>query len=394
MSSTFPRWAGDHQPEFVFQLCRQLARNHDVTVLAPAAAGAAQCEFLDGVRVLRFAYAPAPLQSLAYGGGLMANLRSAPWRLILVPGFLGSLWWTLRGLLRDEHWDVVHAHWSIPQGLVAAWVLELAQRPKPGLAITAHGSDLLGLRGRFWDRLNRYALLAAGLVTAVGPELEARARSLGVVSERLRRLPMGVDCESRFVPAPKGTRRTEGRILFVGRLAPEKGPDLAVRALAIVLRHQPNASLEIVGDGPERARLESLADRLGLSGRVTFMGALPPDRLPERYHGASVCVVPSRREGFGLVALEAFACGCAAVLADLPSLREIALDGEVAQLFPAGDSVALAAAVVALIEDRAKRSALETMSRMRAQAYSWATLGQAYDRLLDAVAVEQQRAVE
>jgi glycosyltransferase involved in cell wall biosynthesis len=387
LASTFPRWTGDHQPAFVFELCRRLAAARDVTVLAPGAPGAAGEEVIEGIRVRRYRYAPAALQSLAYGGGLLANLRSEPWRALLVPGFLAAQWRALVRVLRSESWDVLHAHWTLPQGIVGASAMAFHRGRKPRLIITAHGSDVLRLRGWFWDALNRHALSAADAVTVVGPELEDRVLGLGVPREHLCHLPMGVDVANRFLP---GTPHESpgARILFVGRLVPEKGADLAIRALPAVLESYPDAQLEIVGDGPERGRLENSAKLLNVSARVSFVGALPADALPPKYRAATLCVVPSRSEGFGLVAIEAMACGCPVVVSDLPSLKKTAMDGDAAVVVPSENAMALAVAIVRLLDDRPRMALLATRGRIRAESYAWNATANGYAELIDRLAGE------
>jgi glycosyltransferase involved in cell wall biosynthesis len=198
---------------------------------------------------------------------------------------------------------------------------------------------------------------------------------------------MGVDVETRFV-AGLTSEANHARILFVGRLVPEKGADLAIRALQSVVKCHPDAKLEVIGDGPQRVSLEVLVERLGLAGRVQFAGGLPPDQLPSRYGAASVCVVPSRCEGFGLVALEAMACARPVILADLPSLRRISMDGDAADLVPPDDAEALAVAITRLLGDRPRRDLFGARGRKRAESYSWVEATNGYAKLIDRLATE------
>ena len=115
MTSTFPRWAGDHGPRFVFELCRHLCTDFDVTVLAPHAPGAKTNEILDGIRVVRFRYFFEWGESLAYQAGILPNLRSNPLRYVLVPGFLVLQFIALIRLLHQQKFSAIHAHWLIPQ---------------------------------------------------------------------------------------------------------------------------------------------------------------------------------------------------------------------------------------------------------------------------------------
>src|SRR5688572_16823443 len=125
LTSTFPRWPGDASPRFVLDLSSQLAalgwRMH---VLARRHRGAGNEEAIEGVTVHRLPYmAPARFQTLTYSGGIMPNLRERPARVVLILPFLASAWVAARGLVRTIKPDLVHAHWIMPMGLVAAIAL-------------------------------------------------------------------------------------------------------------------------------------------------------------------------------------------------------------------------------------------------------------------------------
>lgn len=393
LSSTFPRWKGDNQPDFVYELCRRLSQRFSVTVLAPSAPGAALSERIDGIEVVRFSYAPRRWQTLAYGGGLLSNVKQNPLRLALLPGYLFAQWRQLRRLLREYRPDLVHAHWVYPQGAVAALAFSIdSGRNRPAFLVTSHGSDLTRLRGLPWKWIKRRVLARADAVTVVGPQLEEYAKELGVVASRLHRIPMGVDVATRFIPSKLQEKASHPIVLFVGRLTQEKGCDRLVAALAHVVGRYPHVRAEIIGDGPERNRLQSMAVSSGLEARISFLGALPSSSLPARFQAASVCVVPSLYEGFGLVAVEAMACGRPVVVSDIPSLREIAANGEAALLVPPGDVAALAQAISGLLISPSARSSLSLRARSRAESYSWEAAAARYSELIDGLIALQGRA--
>lgn len=130
LTSTYPRWSGDHEPGFVHELSRRLAADFDVTVLCPHAPGAAATEMLDGVRVLRYRYAPEALETLVHNGGIIGNLARAKWKWLLVPGFFLAQAIAAWNCLRRDRPDVIHGHWLIPQGLLLA-TLSLVVRGFP-----------------------------------------------------------------------------------------------------------------------------------------------------------------------------------------------------------------------------------------------------------------------
>jgi glycosyltransferase involved in cell wall biosynthesis len=159
-------------------------------------------------------------------------------------------------------------------------------------------------------------------------------------------------------------RRAPGKgAVYVGRLSHEKGVDVLVEAIGRL----PGRHLEVVGDGPERARLEALAAAVA-PGRVRFLGRLPREQVLDRLRAAAVAVLPSRcHENQPMAVLEAFACGVPVVAADLGGLPELVDAGRCGELFPAEDAGALAAALGRLLDDPARAAALGAAARARAE---------------------------
>jgi len=184
-------------------------------------------------------------------------------------------------------------------------------------------------------------------------------RRAGVYPERLRLLDHFVDARPLPAKAEPG-----GPVVFAGRLAPEKGVDLLVEAIALA---GPPARLEVAGEGPERARLGALAAERA-PGRVRFHGRLARDRLLELVRSATVVAVPSRwYENQPMAVLEAYACGVPVVVSDLGGLPELVTlkrDGEVVA---AGDTRALAAALGGLLADPERALAMGRAARAKVE---------------------------
>jgi len=200
---------------------------------------------------------------------------------------------------------------------------------------------------------------------------------------RIRVVPPGVD-RAFFGPGHRPqARRALGLpadaplLLFVGRIQPLKGADVAVRALAAMTDH-PGAHLVVVGgpSGPRGvehlASLQALVDELGVSRRVHFDAPQPHELLSTYYRAADVCVVPSRSESFGLVALEAAACGTPVVAAAVGGLTTLVEEGRTGYLVEPSTPEAFAAAVSRVLGDRPLAERLATASVLRAHRYTWA----------------------
>lgn len=346
LTSTFPRQPGGAGGSFLEDLARaQAAAGHDVTVIAPHDAGLPVAERWGDVVVCRFRYGPDRLETLAYRGGLIGTARGLR-GLLMVPLFLWAMFSAVLAASKDEKVDVVHAHWWLPAGLAAVFA---ARRLGAPLVITCHGSDVaLAARRPVVGALARWVLRRATKVATVSESLQAEVKTLAGVDATVLRMPAELPAP-RLLPEP-GTERSGGgefgnfSIVAAGRLSPEKGFDVLIEALAQV----PGVTAEIVGDGPELARLEACAQRLNVDHRLRFSAALPREMYLERLAAADAVVVPSRHEGLGLVAAEALALGRPVIASDVGGLPEVvgtAVSCGAARLVRPDDPADLAAAL-------------------------------------------------
>jgi D-inositol-3-phosphate glycosyltransferase len=230
---------------------------------------------------------------------------------------------------------------------------------------------------------------------------EAQFRRLyGDPQGRIEIIAPGVE-HAFFAPGDRaGARRalalpTEGPILlFVGRIQPLKGPDVAVRALAALGR--PDARLLIVGgasgeDGDlESARIQALVDELGVRGQVQFVDPQPHHILSTYYRAADVVLVPSRSESFGLVALEAAACGIPVVASAVGGLLSLVVDGSTGRLIEGRDPADYARAIAELLDDPARKHAMSLAAVERARSYTWSFAAARLRRLYSDLTVRER----
>jgi glycosyltransferase involved in cell wall biosynthesis len=389
LTSTFPRWANDVEPPFVFELCRRLSDAFRIHVLAPHDPGAAREETLDGMRISRFRYCASRWERLCYSGGILANLRRSRWRYLLVPCFLAAQTAATAHLLRKHRFDCIHAHWLIPQGLSALAARRLAGQAPP-LICTSHGGDLFGLNRFGLDRLKQSVAGQSAAVTVVSRAMQRTLVQLGADPDRVQTIPMGVDLLHRFVPPPSPSQRAG--LLFVGRLVEKKGPRYLIEAMPAILERQPRTFLRIAGDGQQRPQLEKRASELGVASRVEFLGAVDNAALPELYQRAEVVIFPSvvagdgDREGFGLVLVEALGCECATVVTDLPAMRDIVADGRSALIVRQKDAPGIATRVIRLLGDPGlRRSIGKAGRRFVLEHFDWEPIARRYARLMETV---------
>lgn len=334
------------------------AHDVQVEVVAPASAGLAATELLDGIRVHRFRYAPRRWETLAYTGTMAETVgRSLAGKAALASYLLAQAW-AARRLVRQLAAPVVHAHWWFPAGLVATRV---PLPPAQCCVVTMHGSDVrLAAQQPRAHALFRSVLNRADAVTAVSPWLAERARSLAPeVRPLVSPMPVNV---ALFAP-PTRADRSRDDLLYVGRLNEQKGLRLLLDAVAAMQRR---ARLGVVGEGPAASALRAQAMTLGIADRVTWHGALPQPRLVELYQRASAVVIPSLDEGLGLVAVEAQLCRTPVVGFDSGGVADIIVDGETGLLVPPGDVAALARALDRLLADAELQHALGAAGRAAA----------------------------
>ena len=238
MTSTFPRWRRDTQPPFVYNLSARLTEQFEVTVLAPHAPDSETAETWDGLKVLRFRYFwPARLERLAYGG-ILPNLRQNRLLWLLVPFFFAAEFLAALRVTRSHHIDVLHAHWVIPQGIIATLVGRITHTP---VLITCHAADISGLRGWLQDGAKRWALNRCSYITAVSQSLLESIRALRVNGQiPAAVISMGVDTNvfhpgKRDEALRKRLGSHEPLLLFVGRLVEKKGVRYLLEAMPEVL---------------------------------------------------------------------------------------------------------------------------------------------------------------
>ena len=384
LTSTFPRWKDDTEPPFVYELCLRLKKRYDIHVLAPHYPGAALEEQLAGLRVTRFRYFFAHWERLAYQGGISDNLKQNSLLYGQVPLFFLAEFFALIRLLRRQRFDLIHAHWLIPQGLTGLLIHRFLKSAPP-LLCTSHGGDLFGLQGTLMNTIKRRILLKADALTVVSRSMHEEVKRLGADHAKVHVIPMGTDLKNRFVPPEK--RQNNGSLLFVGRLVEKKGLRYLIDALPLILKTHPQTSLRIAGDGPERENLEVKCAELCITDHVLFLGAIKHESLPDLYRISDVVVFPSGdREGFGLVLVEALGCECAVVATDIPGARDIIIDGETGFVVPQGSVKQLVDKVNSLLDNpEVGRSVGKEGRQFVVERYDWNIIAERYSALIESL---------
>jgi glycosyltransferase involved in cell wall biosynthesis len=290
-----------------------------------------------------FKYAPAHWQVLAHGGGgIPAALGARPWLRLLVPFFIASMVWHCFWQARRA--EIIFANWSVC-GVVAGVVGRLLGRP---VVTTVRGEDANRADASLLHRLLIALCLRLGqrVVTVSDDIANSLKKLFPTMADRVVMIPNGVDMAVTNDNADQRSDNTV-MILMIGSLIPRKSVQTALQAL---VKLPANFRLTVLGDGPERGRLEMLVDTLALSDRVNLVGHVPPDEVRHWLTRADVLVMTSRSEGRPNAVLEAMAAGLPVVGSDIPGMRELVLPGVSGVLFPVGDDSALANALLPLAD--------------------------------------------
>jgi glycosyltransferase involved in cell wall biosynthesis len=336
-------WVGGGGSRRAFDLYRHLRDDVDATMLTGNHPGASTAP-IDGIRVIRAgARQPYAWSRLTYAAAASRALRTSDYDVAVVDHSA----YTPIVIPRDRPVGIILHHLTGP---VAA--------ERWGVAPGA----MLGWLERTLVRRSRvFSATSAASVAAIEPFVRGDAiiaRVSSGVSDHLFDLQ----------------RHDEGYALYIGRLdIKQKGIDVLLDAFAMLVRRVPGATLRIAGRGPDDAWLRERSTSLGIAGAVRFLGAVTDTERDDLLAGAAFQVVPSRFEGFGIVAAEALAAGVPLIVSDDPALVEIVQEPApgAGVVVPRGDARALAGAMLSLLADGEARHRLSRTGRERAERFRW-----------------------
>jgi L-malate glycosyltransferase len=287
------------------------------------------------------------------------------------PQYVLSLSTKIVNVARAHALDIIHAHYAVPHAAgayLARQILASHGAAVPKVVTTLHGTDITVVGGdASYRETVAFCIEQSDGVTAVSESLRDDTYRHLRLSSPIVVVPNFLDC-GRYAPKPSAALRTEvcppdrydSLVLHVSNFRPVKRIDAVVEVFRRV-RERRRARLILVGDGPERPRIEALARELGVAEHVHFIGEL--DDVRGLLSVADVFLLPSAQESFGLAALEAMACGAPVVASRVGGLPEVITDGLTGFLRHPEDHAGMAGAVLDLLDDRSRRERIAHLAR-------------------------------
>ncbi len=339
-----------------FSVAKELARRHDVSVLTSYCGGVRE-EEIEGICVERV----GRRHEYSHSGSIGTRLSFA--REAVKAG---------KRLERPEIVDGYNFTSYLPAHTIAKhrWAKSVATYHDVwvGGEWIKYKGLVTGAFGEVWERM----VLANtwDKFIAVSAFTRGKLQSRGVDGGKVDVVHNGINLKS--FSAIKAKKTPHPSVCCASRLVPYKQVDILIRAMAIVVKEVPDATCRIIGTGKERQVLEKLVHELGLEKYVKFLGFIERhDDVIKEMKQSWVFAFPSRVEGFGMVAVEAMACGTAHVSSNIPPIAEATGGGKGGFLFDSGDVVALADRLVHLLQDKKLRLKKEKEAKEFAKRYDW-----------------------
>jgi glycosyltransferase involved in cell wall biosynthesis len=404
ITTSYPKFPGDVTAPVIEKIVFELAgRGHAVDLVLPRHPELVLGGRERGLPVRFFPFYAGSGRSYAWGyaSSMRADRELRPRAMAMAPlAFLSGLA-TMRRLAASNRYDVIHAHWVLPNGPIAALAAGGSRRPP--LVLSLHGSDVfVAEKSAVLAGIARWTFRRTSWIAACATDLARRAVRLGASPERVVTLLHGVDVGELSGGGAGAWRERAGAgegdflVVALGRLVAKKGFSHLLRAAALLEARGLPIRVAIGGSGDLAVRLSAEARELSCRDRVRFLGDVPHDEVGALLRAADAVAVPSVRDEMGNVdglpnvLLEAMAVGRPVISTTIAGIPDVIADGENGLLVAAGSAEALADGLARLRADRSLGARLGAAALDKARALSWRSYGDqllaGYERAIRAAA--------
>lgn len=351
-TSSYPKWENETSGVFVEELCKRLTDSFDVFVLTPYSHNSLTLENRNNLNVTRYKYWIG--KKLLGDGEIMANLKQNKLMYFQILPFMLLQLINIYKIVKKQKINIIHAHWLIPQALMAVIYKKLFNR-RISILATIHGGDINNFNGFLGRLLIKYILKNIDSLTVVSEAIKQKILVLDFKKE-IYVYPMGVDTEL-FSPDKKDESIRKkfniagNFLLFVGSINERKGIRHLIEAMPLILKKFPGTKLLVVGDGNLKNEMVELLRTLDVSDNVIFTGAIPHNDLPPYFATADVFVLPSFSEGFGLVVAEALSSATIVITSDLKPINDIIIENKTGFYFQTIDKISISDKIIEVLNN-------------------------------------------
>jgi glycosyltransferase involved in cell wall biosynthesis len=325
VTSAYPRYKGEERDMFIFELTKGLSNEFEIFVLCPLDKHSKSKEQYGNINVIRHPQFPFNMLTIAYGSGIVPNLKKNPLLWTGVPFYFLFQIYFINKICSLYNINCLHAHWLLPNAFSAA-LYKFAFNKKVKLITTLHGSDVSLFSNFFGKAIKSFTLKHTDKLSVVGIELKNQIQENFNYKNEIFVYPMGTD--TNIFNFQETTKSKHKQILFVGRLIKEKGIYVLLEALSQLKKYHSDIQLHIIGEGNEKMHIQEKIKQLGLVKNIIFHGQILHSELPHYFSMVDIFVLPSFSEGFGLVLTEAMACRCITVCSNIKIFKNL-IDDEI-----------------------------------------------------------------
>ncbi|HII16288.1 TPA: glycosyltransferase family 4 protein, partial [Candidatus Woesearchaeota archaeon] len=323
---------------------------------------------MDGATIYEYPYALFTSPSLHTHRGLIPSVKNSWLARLQVPGYLASTSYHLLRIVKG--YDIIHAHWYLPSGFFACLLKPLHRKP---VVTTAWGAEFHLPNNLLIRRMLSFVHNRSDAVVAVSKYMKDKAHEYGLNTQQMTVIPNCIDISHFSLP-----RKKSGKIIIgtARRLVPEKRVSDLLEAYAKL--KSGGTELWILGDGPQRSRLERISKELGITQTTRFMGMVPPDDVPSYLSQIDIFVNPSVQEGMATANIEAMAAGCVVVATNGYGNDEVMTHGVDGLLYEGKNPAMLASLLSTLAADARKRMKISEKARKESTRFSFGHTARAY----------------